>query len=196
VRPRRVLTRSGGRAGDALYVTGTIGAAAAGLAWLRQNATDSAPGLQWNPADPMLAAAVRRHRRPEPRLRIGAILGRARVASACMDLSDGLADAVRQVAEASHTGAIVDAALLPIDPGAAAWFQARGNDPVDQALAGGDDYELLFALPQKTARRIRSVESAARGVRLTRIGELTRDPALLVLRDGSPEPLPYGFTHF
>jgi thiamine-monophosphate kinase len=196
VRPRRILTRAGGRAGDALYVTGTIGGAAAGLAWLREHAQDSAPGLPRTPSDPLLAAAVSRHRRPEPRLRVGAILGRARVASACMDLSDGLADAVRQVAEASGTGAIVDAALLPIDPGARAWFVTRGSDPVDQALVGGDDYELLFALPQKTARRIRSVQIAARGLSLTRIGELTRDPALMVLRNGSPEPLPYGFTHF
>jgi len=141
-------------------------------------------------------AAVRRHRRPEPRLRMGAILGRARVASACMDLSDGLADAVRQIAQASGTGAIVDAASLPIDPGARAWWAARGSDSVEEALSGGDDYELLFALPQKTARRIRSAQNAARGLPLTRIGELTLEPTLVVLRDGRPEPLPPGFTHF
>lgn len=192
VRPRRILRRSGGRAGDALYVTGTIGAAAAGLEMLRAG-VDVRQGDVGLKAE---AACVQRHRRPEPRLRIGAILGRARVASACMDLSDGLADAVRQIAEASGTGATIDAAALPIDPAARAWFEAAGRDPVDAALAGGDDYELLFTLPRKTARRIRAVEAGARGVPLTRIGELTADRALVVLRDGQPAPLPEGFTHF
>jgi len=196
VRPRRILTRSGGRAGDDLYVTGTIGGAAAGLAWLRENVKESTAGLPRNPADPALRASVRRHRRPEPRLRLGAVLGRARVASACMDLSDGLADAVRQIAEASGTGAFVDADLLPIDPGARSWFAARGGDPITAALAGGDDYELLFTLPKKTSKRIRSAEIAARGVSLTKVGELTGDPGLIVLRGGRPEPLPHGFTHF
>ena len=113
-----------------------------------------------------------------------------------MDLSDGLADAVRQIAEASGTGAFVDADLLPIDPGARSWFAARGGDPITPALAGGDDYELLFTLPKKTSKRIRSAEIAARGVSLTKVGELTGDPALIVLRGGHPEPLPHGFTHF
>ncbi|MEO6213704.1 MAG: thiamine-phosphate kinase [Vicinamibacterales bacterium] len=188
VRPRRILRRGGGRPGDALYVTGTIGGAAAGLEWLREHASA--------PLDPLMATAVGRHRRPEPRLRIGAVLGRARVASACMDLSDGLADAVRQIAEASGTGAVIDAAALPIDAGARAWFLTRGCDPVQAALSGGDDYELLFTLPHRTARRLRSVERVSRGVQLTRIGELTVEPALLVLRDGVPESLPRGFAHF
>ncbi|MEO5896728.1 MAG: thiamine-phosphate kinase [Vicinamibacterales bacterium] len=196
VRPRRVLTRSGGRPGDSLYVTGTIGGAAAGLGWLRENATALTPGALREPPDPAMAAAARRHRRPQPRLRIGAVLGRARVASACMDLSDGLSDAVRQVAEASGTGAILDAATLPIDPAARAWFTARQVDPLAAALSGGDDYELLFTLPAGTSRRLRSVETIAAGVPLTRVGELTRDTALIVLRDNRPEPLPQGFTHF
>jgi thiamine-monophosphate kinase len=196
VRRRRVLTRGGGRPGDAIYVTGTVGGAAAGLAWLRQNAGDPASGALREPSDPLLAVAVGRHRRPQPRLRMGAVLGRARVASACMDLSDGLADAVRQVAEASGTGAIIDATLLPLDAGARAWFAARDGDAIDAALTGGDDYELLFTLPGKTSRRLRSVESVADGVPITRIGELTRDTDLIVLRDRRPEPLPQGFAHF
>ncbi len=113
-----------------------------------------------------------------------------------MDLSDGLADAVRQIAEASGTGAIVDASALPIDPAAARWFQGHGTDPVLGAVSGGDDYELLFTLPRKTARRLRSAETAARGVPLTHIGELTTEPELVVVRDGQSEPLPSGFTHF
>jgi thiamine-monophosphate kinase len=113
-----------------------------------------------------------------------------------MDLSDGLADAVRQVAEASGTGAKIDAAAVPVDPGAAAWFAAEGVDPLIASLAGGDDYELLFTVTKRAGGRLRHVRSAARGVPLTKIGELTSDPALVVDRGGRLEPLPAGFTHF
>lgn len=189
VRPRRVLTRGGGAAGNALYVTGSLGAAAAGLGWLRAN-----EGRR--PDDPGLAECVARHQRPEPRLRVGALLGRTRAASACMDLSDGLADAVHQVAAASGTGAIVDAAALPIHPAAAAFFSASGLDPVDASVSGGDDYELLFAVPKRSAGRLRHVLQQARGVAITRIGELTAGRGVELRRDGRSVPMPAGFTHF
>lgn len=192
VRPRRILTRGGGRPGDGLYVTGSIGAAAAGLDWLsRQGLT----GTVTMPDD-SIAGCVRRHQRPEPRFRVGLLLGRNRAASACMDLSDGLADAVRQVAEASGTGATIDASLLPIDGTAAAWFDSRGTDPVLAAVSGGDDFELLFAVPRKRTGRLRAVKSAARGVAFTRIGELTSSPEIVLLRNGALERLPDGFQHF
>jgi thiamine-monophosphate kinase len=189
VRPRRILTRGGCRAGDTLFVTGAIGAAAAGLDWLRTRGGGE-------PDDPALAECVARHRRPEPRLRIGALLGRGRVASACMDLSDGLADAVRQVAEASGVGAIVEARSLPVHPGAAAWFRAAAEDPIARSVAGGDDYELLFAVPRRSAGRLRHVLQQARGVAITRIGELTAGTDVQLRSDGSDGPLPEGFSHF
>ena len=185
VRPRRILTRGGGRPGEGLYLTGTIGAAAAGLAALQT-------GQRTEP----VAGCVRRHQRPEPRARIGMLLGRNRAASACMDLSDGLADAVRQVAEASGTGATIDASLLPIDPGARAWFASQGGDPVAAAISGGDDFELLFAVPKKRTGRLRTVKSAARGVPLTRIGELTSSKEIVIVRDGLAQQMPEGFRHF
>ena len=200
VRPRRILTRGGGRPGDALYVTGAIGAAAAGLDWLRTQAPTVPPTCGpagRHPDDPDdITPCIRRHQRPEPRIRVGMLLGRNRAASACMDLSDGLADGVRQIAEASGTGAFIDAAPLPIDPAAAAWFRHRGIDPVTAAVSGGDDYELLFALPRKLGGRLRGVQHGARGLPLTRIGELTADPSLALLRNGRREELPAGFTHF
>ncbi|HVL67826.1 MAG TPA: thiamine-phosphate kinase [Vicinamibacterales bacterium] len=190
VRPRRILTRGGGRPGDALYVTGSLGAAAAGLDWLRAGA----------PADEaeqgLLETCARRHRRPQPRTRIGRLLGGNRAASACMDLSDGLADAVRQLAEASGTGAVIDGAALPIDPAAARWFENRGRDPILAAAEGGDDFELLFAVPKKRRGRLRAVVSGARGVPLTRIGELTASTDLVLQRGGRDEPLPQGYVHF
>ena len=190
VRQRRVLTRSGGRPGDVLYVTGAVGAAAAGLGWLRRN---RGTGVA---ASPEVAALTARHRRPVPRTRLGAILGRTRAASACMDLSDGLADAVAALASASGTGAVIDAGELPIPTEAKAWFTAEGQDPVTAALTGGDDYELLFAVSPRRRGRLRTVIQQARGVPVTRIGELTAAPAILLKTDGVSEPLPSGFTHF
>jgi thiamine-monophosphate kinase len=199
VKPRKILTRGGGRAGDALYVTGQLGAAAAGLGWLRAQADNGSGGtkeLIARPEEPQIAACVARHCRPEPRARIGALLGRNRAASACMDLSDGLADAVQQMSCASGTGATLDAAALPIHAGAIAWFTAQGQDPVSAGVAGGDDYELLFAVPRRARGRLRSVVREARGVPVTRIGELTAERTIGIAREGRFEPLPAGFVHF
>ena len=189
VRPRRVLTRGGGGPGHALFVTGSLGAAAAGLGWLRAHAGSS-------PGDAAFAECVARHRRPRPRTRIGGLLGQSRAASACMDLSDGLADAVQQVAAASGTGASIEAAALPIHPGAAAWFEAAGRDAIDASVAGGDDYELLFAVPKRATGRLRHVIQQSRGVPITRIGELTGDGDIHLRREGRSHPMPSGFSHF
>jgi thiamine-monophosphate kinase len=189
VRPRKVLTRSAGRPGDALYVTGEVGAAAAGLGWLRTSRAATSP-------DDGLAGCVARYRRPEPRFRLGAILGRSRAATACMDLSDGLADAVSQLAAASGTGARIDAARLPIPESASRWFASQGQEPIAASVAGGDDYELLFSVPPRRRGRLRHVVQQSRGVPITRIGELTAAPDIVLMREGLAEPLPRGFTHF
>jgi thiamine-monophosphate kinase len=199
VKPRKVLRRSGGRVGDAVYVTGQIGMAAAGLEWLRSQ------GSRTMPDDAALAECVMRHRRPEPRARIGALLGRNRAASACMDLSDGLADAMAQVAAACGTGATIDASALPVHPAARAWFssqgirpggQTQGSDPLTAVLSRGDDYELLFTVPRRRRGRLRAVIREARGVPITRIGELTAGSEVVLEQDGRREPMPPGFVHF
>ena len=171
VRRRRVLTRGGGRPGDELWVTGAVGAAAAGLDALRQG---PAPDPV---SDPELDDCMARYRRPEPRVRIGALLGRNRVARAGIDLSDGLADGLRQLAHASGLGAEVDATAIPVHPGARRWFAGAGSDPVEAALGGGDDYELLIAVPRRQRRALRMLARLFRGVPVTRIGELTKVPA-------------------
>jgi len=196
VRPRRILTRGGGRAGDDLYVTGRIGAALAGLEWLREHGAAPKEGAPPRPNGESMAECVDRYCRPDPRARLGALLGRTRAASACMDLSDGLADGVTQIASASGTGAQIDAALLPVHPAAEAWFTNRGSDPITTAVAGGDDYELLFAVSPKRRGRLRSVIHESRGVPITRIGALTPDRSVGLIRSGRLEPLPPGFVHF
>jgi len=190
-RRRRVLTRAGGRVGDDVYVTGEVGGAAAGLQYWKQTRETTDP-KQISGMD----ACIARHRRPEPRVRIGMLLGRNGAATACMDLSDGLADAVRQIAEASGTGARIEADALPIDEAARAWFLRSGHDPITGAIAGGDDYELLFTASRRARGRLGTVMRQARGVRITRIGVLTGDRDLTVSRDGREEALPAGFVHF
>ena len=190
VRRRRVVTRDGGRPGDELWVTGALGAAAAGLAALRQGHPSIAA------ADPDLEDCVQRYRRPEPRVRIGALLGRNRVARAGIDLSDGLADGLRQLARASGVGAVVDAAELPVHPGARRWFARHGGDPVEPTLAGGDDYELLIAVPRRHRRGLRTLAHLFRGVPVTRIGELTQAPDLVLRTPEGERPLTSGYEHF
>lgn len=188
VASRKWLTRAGAVAGDEIWVSGTIGGAAAGLEMLAGSPAPRSPI-----PDPCLA----KQRTPEPRVRLGVAMGRGRAARAAMDLSDGLADAVRQVAAASGCGARLDASALPIEPGAAAWWQARGVDPVRAAVAGGEDYELLFAIPKRGGGRLRNVRRHVADPVMTRIGVFTKDPASLVVdRDGQEEALPEGYKHF
>ncbi len=190
VASRKWLTRAGAVAGDEIWVSGTIGGAAAGLEMLSDRGSP-------DPRSPIPDPCVAKQRTPEPRVRLGVAMGRGRAARAAMDLSDGLADAVRQVAAASGCGARVDASALPIEPGAAAWWQARGVDPVRAAVAGGEDYELLFAIPKRGGGRLRNVRRHVADPAMTRIGVFTKDPASLVVdRGGRDEPLPQGYRHF
>jgi thiamine-monophosphate kinase len=191
VAPRRWLTRKGAIAGHEIYVSGAIGGAAAGLEMLQAGTGDREPGTGKALADPgspnPAPDCIARHRRPEARVRLGMAMGRARAARAAMDLSDGLADALRQVA----------AELLPIDPCAEAWWTSRGIDPVIAALKGGDDYELLFAVPAKGRGPMRSVRRHVSDPPLTKIGVFTKDPSELVVeRAGNVDSLPEGFEHF
>src|SRR5258705_9830225 len=106
--------------------------------------------------------------RPEPRVRLGLHLARNRAASACVDLSDGLADGAQRIAEASGVGVMLDAAALPIDPAARACFEAAGLDPTDESVGAGDDYELLIAVRPAARRRLAAAIRHG-GAPLTRI---------------------------
>jgi thiamine-monophosphate kinase len=197
VGPRRILTRRGARPGDIVFVSGSIGGARAGLA--RSAAGTDTHGSAGSAAAPVhgeMADPRERYLRPEPRARLGVLLGRNQAATACMDLSDGLADGLRQIAAASGTGMAVDADALPIDPRARAWFEAQGHDPVREAVAGGDDYELLFTVSPKRQGRLRAVGRLARGLPLTRIGVVTGDRTIVLRRNGCDEALPASFAHF
>lgn len=189
VRRRRALTRAGGRAGDELYVTGSVGGAAVGLAVL-------AAGLDRSGLDDALRECVGRHERPVARVRIGRTVAAHRAATAAIDLSDGLAAAVTQLAEASGIGAIVDAAAIPVDLGARAWHQRTGADPVLAALTGGEDYELLFAVPPRRRRAFLAAIAKAGRLACTKIGQLTKDAGVRLECGGRMERMPEGFSHY
>ena len=199
VKRRQGLTRAGARPGDELYVSGTIGAAAAGLRLLkdgvsRQSQSQSS-GETTATDDSRLTQA---YLRPEPRVRLGVLLARNRAASACVDLSDGLADGVRRMAEASGVGVIVDAGLLPIDPAVRAFFDAQQVDAIEESIAAGDDYELLVAVRPRARGRLRAAIRHG-GAPLTRIGRCTDDRAVTIRRSGveaTEAALPAGYSHF
>jgi thiamine-monophosphate kinase len=193
--PRRWLTRSGARPGDEIWISGTIGGAAAGLEMLESGIRDQGSGI--GELGEQGLACIARHRRPEPRVRLGMAMARARVARAAMDLSDGLADALRQVASASGVGVAIDAEALPIEAGAREWWASRGDDAEQRAVAGSDDYELLFAVPPKSGRALRAVAKHVAEPALTKIGVFTKDPRdRSIVRNGRREELPAGFEHF
>jgi thiamine-monophosphate kinase len=178
------VTRAGARPGDLLVVTGELGGAAAGLLLLERASVE---GLDAQAAD----ALKRRQLDPTPRLAAGRALAEAG-ATAMIDVSDGLAGDAGHVAAASGALLVIDADELPIAPGVEAVAEAAGRDPLELAAAGGEDYELLAALPPEALAPAREA-LAALGTSLTTIGRVEAaeggDPrAVLRRRDGGAVP--------
>jgi thiamine-monophosphate kinase len=185
VKRRQALTRGGARPGDAVYVSGRVGEAAAGLAKLRAagaSSRQSAVGSA-TPTETDDCQLFERYLRPEPRVRLGTLLSRNRAATACVDLSDGFADAVHQIAHASGVGITIDAEAIPCD-----------GDP-RHAITGGDDYELLFTVRPRTRHRLRTVARHT-DVPFTRVGICTDGRDVVLRRGDAPEPMPRGYAHF
>jgi len=160
------LMRSGARVGDLLYVTGTLGDSLAGLALLsRDRRQRAAPALKSSDRRFLLD----RHRRPIAQSRLGQALSARRLASAAIDLSDGLSGDLHHLCEQSRVGAELRASALPISPALLAYARASKSDPVTLALQGGEDYELLFTVPPAKLRALQRMARRA-GRRLTCIG--------------------------
>lgn len=177
----RFVTRGGGRAGDDLYVTGTLGDAAAGLALLRGGdaSSDAARTL------------VERFVYPTPRIEAGRAL--AALATAAIDVSDGLAADLGHLLKRSGCGAVVDIERVPVSEALVA--ECVVSVALEHALSGGDDYELCFAAEPDDAE---AVAAALRetGTRVTRIGRLTDGATLTWRRDGAPVEVAGGYRHF
>ncbi|HZH90191.1 MAG TPA: thiamine-phosphate kinase [Pyrinomonadaceae bacterium] len=198
----RAVLRSGARPGDHIYVTGTLGGAAAGLKLL-----EHADSLRTSAARTRscsgLAELMRRQTHPTPRVECGALLGERRLASAMIDLSDGLSSDLTHLCERSGVGALVEAARIPvapllrraqaINPGRLARTLTDGA--LQLALHGGEDFELLFTVRPRVASRL---PRRLGGVRLTRIGEVREArEGIRIMREGRADILrPSGFDHF
>lgn len=173
-----MVRRDGAQEGDGVWVTGTIGDGALGLLAAQGSLPDPTGHL------------IDRYRLPRPRLGLGI----AGVASAAMDVSDGLVQDLGHLCRASHVSATVEAARVPLSAPA----RQAGPDWLARCLTGGDDYELLLAVPPANEPAL--AEAAARaGIAVTRIGAFHAGPPEVMVRgpDGVPLALgPGGWSHF
>ena len=185
------LLRSGARAGDGVYVTGTLGDAAAGLRCLDKNDSDASRLLAGPPA--VRTFLVDRLNRPTPRVAQGLVLrGRA---TACIDVSDGLLADLGHICSASGVGAEIDADLLPSSSALLALFDTPARRGFQ--LAGGDDYELCFSAAETDAAALLR-DLARSGCGATRIGRIVAVPGARVF-DGAGRPVSpprAGWEHF
>ena len=154
------LHRAGARAGDAIYVTGTIGDATLGLRAVRGELPDLDPSGR--------ISLIQRYQCPEPRVAVGqALVG---LASAAVDVSDGLVADLQHLAAASQVSATVTASSVPLSPMATALVVER-PDLMEAILTGGDDYELLFTAPSNSDVKLGGL-AATLGVPIVRIGDI------------------------
>jgi thiamine-monophosphate kinase len=178
----RPVRRGAGRAGDELWVTGRLGAAAAAVA-------DLAAGLEPTPA------ARTAFERPRPRIREAVWLAARGVLSAAIDLSDGLARDARHLAHASGVAAWIEWAWLPIASPVTPYLAAPAGRRL--VLSGGEDYEILFAAPAGAAGPVRDEFEDRFDVPITRVGGLARGEGLEIREpDGSTASAGSGYDHF
>ncbi len=182
-----LVSRAKAKVGDALYVTGTLGDAAAGLSVLKENADHR-----------KYAKLIRRYQSPQARVQEGRALGKEKIPSAMIDISDGLTADLNHILEASHVGAELFLERIPISPSLRRYARAKKSDPLNPALYGGEDYELLFCLPQKKISKFEKL--CQRGViQATHIGCIIDKGQGLVLREkegGLRKLKPGGYDHF
>jgi thiamine-monophosphate kinase len=178
------MLRAGARADDILYVSGRLGEAELGL-WIMRQSEGAASKKN---------TLTRKHLYPEPRLALGQWLVKTNLATAMMDLSDGLSSDLPRLCAASAVGARLEKVKIPQvqTPDLAL---KHGRDPLQLALHGGDDYELVFTVPPRKASLL---PKSFRSVRLTPIGKITRKRELLVLEENgrARQLIPGGWDPF
>lgn len=183
VSQEQALTRSGARNGDWIYVTGTLGDSALGLTILQGKTKASA-------ADE--AYLIKRHYYPTPRVLAGQSL--RQLATSAIDLSDGLVSDLKHVIKASHVGAVIDVDAIPLS--AALQNVVSLDEALSYALTGGEDYELLFTVPESQKGALETSLAQA-GVTFSKIGQITTGEQLKLQRNGQAfEANYYGFEHF
>ena len=185
--PKKPIRRSGARVGDDIYVTGTLGDSALGLKLLREKS----PQLQRGP----VAQLLNRHHRPTPRLGAGALLGKEKLATAMIDISDGLIQDLSHICKASRIGAVILNEQLPLSR---AYRAVAGKEGTRYALGGGEDYELLFCARPSQRQRIEMLHNRAK-VAISRIGSCVYRTRGITVVDASGDAIPLhgqGHDHF
>ena len=193
VAPARAVARSGAQPGDLIVVTGSLGAAAGGLALSRAPKATAARALSTPWGRELLDTLAR------PIARVGEAQTLAQVgATAMMDLSDGLAKDVSRLCAESDVGARVDLARLPVSGALRDGAAVLGVDPVELAVGGGEDYELLATIDLTDLERARSELDERFGTALTDVGVITERRGLVAVdAEGRETPLePLGWDHF
>jgi len=183
---RLIPLRSGARAGDIVAVTGFFGKSVAGLKLLLERASSSSTVSRKIFLDAVLL--------PKARLREGFALAQSRAVSASIDSSDGLAWSLYEISRASHAGFLID--HLPVAPEVLRFAQRNKLDPLELALYGGEEYELVLTIkPKLWQRALHAVEQV--GGRLLRIGTVTKKTEMILRWNGKSVVIePRGWEHF
>jgi thiamine-monophosphate kinase len=189
----RAVTRRGAKVGDRIYVSGSLGASALGLSLLEGGLRldDSRDGN-----DSMSRQAINKHLVPEPQLKLGRALGEAGLATAMIDISDGLTTDLSHILDESDRGAIIHGVAIPIAECVSALaIRDKGIDPLSFALDGGEEYELLFTVKPENQERAVALSNAV-GARITEIGEIVVERGMYLEQTGVLEVInPSGFEH-
>ena len=184
--PDRIMRRDRARPGDSIYISGTLGDAAAGLAIIRQ---------QGRVPDESCAWLIDRLNRPQARTLLGMKL--AAVSNCAIDISDGLIADLGHILEASHCGATINIDKLPLSHQLVAYFNGRDDVDWERVLAGGDDYELCIVMRPDNEPELTRI-AAELSLPLTRIGVIEQRPALNIIDDAGTKYLfdHHGYEHF
>ncbi len=179
-----LLRRSGARPGDRIFVTGTLGDSAAGLEILKKRGRRQASGVK---------RLVEKHLRPVPRVEWGRKIAQSRCATSMIDVSDGLTLDLSHLCDESGAGAQIFSGKIPLSNALRGSAGALTGPVLDYALAGGEDYELLFTAPPRKLKNLRGLK-----IQATEIGIVTKARGIsLVGADGKKKPLtPQGYDHF
>ena len=212
----RAVLRSTARPGDQIFVTGALGGAAAGLKLIELGArVDEGSGVggqepergsspivregsisqAQTPSDDddAIQALLLRQLSPQPRVGWGIVLGEEQLATSMIDISDGLSSDLHHLCDESKVGAVIDAASLPLDENVVQLCGRRALDPLELALHGGEDFELLFTVaPENVARLPKRVDD----VPISHIGEITQSAVRIREKNREWDLRPQGFQHF
>lgn len=192
----RAIKRSGARPGDLIFVTGSLGGATLGLHFLQTKHETYAEHPGHDILRRARQQAITRHLMPEPRVLAGKTIGASGLATAMIDISDGLSTDLAHLMSESHTGAIIDAESIPIAESVALATQSGLEiSPLDLALHGGEEYELLLTSPPENRRALQEAVGSA-ALQLSCIGKVVSDPGVRI-RAGETltELAPLGYQH-